>query len=109
MIEQELLPCPFCGAEEYPFEDKHEYWGLNGGHAPGCIIGGYDFTDYAERSGLIAAWNTRASPKDERAAIVEWIRSGAGPYVEGYGDQIADAIERGGHLATPKEDNPDGN
>lgn len=30
--------------------------------------------------------------------IVDWIRSGAGPYDEGYGDKIADAIEAGEHL-----------
>ena len=29
------------------------------------------------------------------AAIVAWLRDGKGPYVEGYGEEIADAIECG--------------
>ena len=29
------------------------------------------------------------------AEIVAWLRDGKGPYVEGYGEDIADAIERG--------------
>jgi uncharacterized OB-fold protein len=31
----------------------------------------------------------------ERARIMAWIRSGTGPYDEGYGEKIADAIEVG--------------
>jgi len=32
---------------------------------------------------------------ETEAAIVKWIRDGKGPYVEGYGAEIATAIERG--------------
>lgn len=44
------------------------------------------------------AAHREAAEKAERDKIVAWIRDGKGPYVEGYGDNIADAIEDGDYL-----------
>lgn len=39
-----------------------------------------------------ARWDL-AEAREVPGRIVDWIKSGAGPYVEGYGDDIATAIE----------------
>lgn len=60
MKEELLKPCPFCGAECWLIQDKHDFWGIDGKHEPGCLIMNFDYCDYAESLEAIAAWNTRA-------------------------------------------------
>ena len=51
---------------------------------------------------------TKDSGMIERAAIVAWLRSkDEGTLVGWRPELLAALIERGEHLATPKEDNPD--
>lgn len=58
MVTPELLPCPFCGGDEFlilsnTLIGEHSFWGVE----CGCHVFGPTATLRAE---AIAAWNTRA-------------------------------------------------
>src|SRR3954467_14949976 len=95
LIEQELLPCPFCGGATYRHETDEE---IIGAVAMGCAdcgaLGPFkDVDDYDNRDDAFAAaetaWNTRtlqasAVPSaDEVGQLIEDVLFplfGAGPY-----------------------------
>lgn len=65
-----LLPCPFCGVEASEVEDQGHSTGYNVGCFNGdCIIEPYTWAD--TKAEAIAAWNTRALPAIDPAAIRE--------------------------------------
>ena len=100
--DTELKPCPFCGGifpTVHMYQDDHfpKRWVV---HCQTCNI----TRKGMKRDEAITAWNTRAEPfaahriavvKARDAEIVAWIRDGKASYGEGYGEQVANAIERG--------------
>ena len=60
-LVDELLPCPFCGCEQWPITDKNDYWGPDGDHRNGCVMGSYDYCEFADKAAMITHWNQRAA------------------------------------------------
>lgn len=59
-----LLPCPFCGEAEELYQSVH--WpGSGAPYGIDCLGCGIDFTP-REGMDVIAAWNRRASPSQDR-------------------------------------------